>query len=97
MSTNGRCLLILSIHLPYCTPENVDEYLIYVYKVTTLSEDSNISEILVVEDFNAQVDGNFCAHWEEVCRDHETIISDVTLLPAISYRHINIGCHVDKT
>ena len=96
MSTIGPCLLILSIHLPYCTPENVDEYLICVDKVTVLLEDSNISDVLVVKDFNAQVDGNFDTHWEAVCRGYETLFSDVTLLPEKSYGHINNGFHVDK-
>ena len=91
LSADGRQLLALNVYLPFYCPENTNNYLFYIGKTSAIMEDSNTSEFMVLGDFNANNGSSFFRHWDAVCRDYDTVFTDVTSLPATSYTHVNKG------
>ena len=55
----NRSCLILSVYLPYFSTENYDEYLYYVGLISSIIEDCDYNDIMIVGDFNAIVGGPF--------------------------------------
>ena len=69
----------------------MDNYLFYIGKISAIMEGSNTSEFNVLDDFNADIGSSFFIHWDAVCRDDDTIFTDVTSVPATSFTHFDNG------
>ena len=92
LENNSQKLLILNVYLPYYSNENYDEYLHYVGKITAIVEDHDHNDIMIIGDFNADINSPFFREWDDLRETADLLFIDVEKLPAGSYTHINSGC-----
>ena len=88
---NNFKILIINVYLPYFTPENVEEYIMYMGKISEIVESCDANGVVIFGDFNADVNNEFYTDLVGLCNDNELIISDVAMLPHGSYTHVNNG------
>ena len=91
LDNENRKLFILNLYMPYFCPENHDQYLEYVGKVSSIIEDHNHSDVIVLGDFNATVGGQYYRAWDELCHRTGMLFTDVVRLSEESYTHVNHG------
>ena len=91
ISNGDRQLIAINVYLPFYSLENVDDYLFYVGKISSILENLETCDFFVLGDFNARVGGLFYESWVKVCEDYGAVLSDVALLPATTYTHVNHG------
>ena len=91
LSSEGREMLVLNVYLPYNSAENFDLYLLYVGKIAAILEESMLCDMMILGDFNANVNSSFFAEWNQACEDFHLSFVDVTRLPLTSYTHFNNG------
>ena len=89
LSGSNRELFILNVYLPYFSPDNYDDYVCYVGKISSIIECSDFTDLMVVGDFNASTNGAYFNEWNLVCEEYDLIFSDVVKLPSSSFTHVN--------
>ena len=82
-------MLILNIYFPYYCPENYDEYLRRIGNCSSIIEDYDHNDILILGDFNAAVGGSYFREWTNLCDEIDMRFVDVGRLNADSYTHVN--------
>ena len=60
-------------------------------KISSILENLEAGDFFVLGDFNARVGDLFYESWLKVCKDHGTVLTDVALLRASTYPHVNYG------
>ena len=63
----------------------VDEYTLCVGKITSILENSNVGDLMVLGDFNAVINGTFYNEWRHVCGELDVVFSDVCTV-YVTYR-----------
>ena len=96
LASQGREFLVLNVYLPYYSADNVDLYLFYVGKIASILEQSVLSDLMILGDFNASVDSRFFREWNQVCEDFHLSFADVETLPGTSYTHVN-NCSLTRS
>ena len=91
ITTEERNLIAINVYLPYYCADNIDDYLFYIGKLSSIFETIETCDFLVLGDFNASIGGMFYEKWLKVCEDYGTTLSDVALLPDSSFTHVNHG------
>ena len=91
LETSNRKLFILNVYLPYFSNDNYDEYLYYVGLISSIIEDYDHNDIMIVGDFNASVGGLFYNEWKSLCDETDMQFIDVERLDPGSYTHVNNG------
>ena len=86
---NMGSILFINVYLPTNNAENVDLYLDYIGKITSIVEESQWQNICIIGDFNAAPGTDYFLELVTLCSSQNLIISDVALLPENSYTHIN--------
>ena len=91
LENNTQKLFILNIYLPYFSNENYDEYLAYVGTISSIIENHDHNDIIVIGDFNADINSVFYNEWHTLQETAGMSFVDCVRLPASSYTHINNG------
>ena len=89
LGNSTQNILILNIYLPYFSQENYDNYLNYVGKISSIIQDHDHNDIMIIGDFNANIDSPFFHEWDNVREFSGMTFVDVDNLAASSYTHIN--------
>ena len=89
ISIDDRTLYVLNVYLPYFSHDNYDLYLEYVGKISSMLELNENSDIIVIGDFNANINGEFYQEWVKVCHEYDMVFADVDLLPENTVTHVN--------
>ena len=80
------------MYLPYFSADNIDDYLLYIGKPSSIFETIETWAFFVLGDFNANSWGMFFyENLLEVCEDFVTVLSDVAFLPDSSFTYVNHG------
>ena len=66
LELNGSPYLCINVYLPYYCAENIDEYYMYMGKLSSIVEECDASGIIVLGDFNADVGKLFYRELERV-------------------------------
>ena len=86
-------LVIVNIYMPYQCYNNEDQYLENLGYITSLIEELNCTNLVIIGDFNANlgVSGSnlFADHMQDFCRENDLLISNKLLLPYDSYSYIS--------
>ena len=91
LENHTQKLLIINVYLPYFSMDNYDNYLHYVGEISSITEDYDHNDVLVIGDFNAEVDSLFYHEWDNFCETDGMVFVDVEKLPGDSYTHVNNG------
>ena len=89
LDNGSRKLMCLNIYLPYFSNDNYDEYLGYVGKISSIIEDYDHNDLMVIGDFNADVNTPFFSEWDSLRETAGLVFADVEKLPGTSYTHVN--------
>ena len=97
--TNDERNFITNVYLPYYSADNIDDYLFYMGKLSSIFETIETCDFIVQGDFKANIEGIFYEKWLKVCEDYGTISSDVALLPDssipdLNHRLLTRGCSI---
>ena len=89
VNINNYTCMIVNVYLPYCSPENHDEFLVYLSKIDDLITASRTPNVFVVGDFNADVANSanhaFGKDMLDFCSYENLIISDIAELSLDSF------------
>ena len=55
---DAKKLLFVNVYMPYCTSDNLDEFLDYLGKINSIIEDADTPFTFVMGDFNAHIPNN---------------------------------------
>ena len=86
---NGMTVLFLNVYLPTDAHNNYDEFMFYLGKIISIVNESEVDAVCVVGDFNANPNSPYFQELQHVCDDNDLVITDVAVLPADTYTHIN--------
>ena len=75
--------------MPCCCDSNYDEYINYLSKISTVCDEIDSPNVLIVGDFNACPNNNFGILLSQFCLEHELKISDKINLPANFFTYVN--------
>ena len=81
--------LFINVYLPYYSEENMHDFTMYMGKLESIVEESEVNGVVIVGDFNSNPRTEYYAQLQQLCEDQDLIISDTALLPADSYTHLN--------
>ena len=82
---DSSSLNFINVYMPYCCDSNYDEYINYLSKISTLRDEIDSPNVLIVGDINACPNNNFGVLLSQFCLEHELKISDKINLPADSF------------
>lgn len=88
---NHSKYLMLNVYLPYFCEENIPEYTMYIGKIESILESSDINGISIVGDFNAEPGKLYFNELTKLCDEYDLIVSDVEKLSQDSFTHVNNG------
>ena len=91
LKIQGLQYLFINVYLPYFCADNENDYDMYIGKIASIVDSSDAAGILILGDFNANPNSSFYLELEQLCSSRDLIISDTTLLPALSFTHVNNG------
>ena len=91
LESESQKIFILNVYLPYFSVQNYDEYLYYVGKISSIVEEYEHNDVMILGDFNADVNSPFFEEWHELQETADFIFADVERLPVGSYTHVNNG------
>ena len=102
ITCNDSSLLIVNAYLPYCSPDNIEEYLTYLNKIDSIISASDTPYVIILGDLNAdpradltkKVSHQFGKALAKYCVDENLIISDVSYLDNLRTSHLLIGLQV---
>jgi len=86
---DSSSLNFINVYMPYCCDSNYDEYINYLSKISTLCNDLDSPNVLIVGNFNACPNNNFGVLLSQFCLEHELKISDKINLPADSFTYVS--------
>ena len=86
---NMGSILFINVYLPTNNAGNVDLYLDYIGKITSIIEESQWQNVCILGDFNAAPGTENFVELVTLSSSQNLIISDVALLPDNSYTHVN--------
>ena len=86
---DSSSLNFINVYMPYCCDSNYDEYINYLSKISTLCDEIDSPNVLIVGDFNACPNNNFGVLLSQFCMEHELKISDKINLPADSFSYVS--------
>ena len=89
ISGYDRDLLIINVYLPYCCPDNVDDFMNKLGEINALCEEHSDCSPFILGDFNACTSNNFGPILSEFCEDNGFVLSDYKLLPPDSFTFIS--------
>ena len=91
LKAENKDLLLLNLYLTYYSDENLHEYLMYIGRLCSITKDYDSIEIVIMSDFNANLDYVYFAEWRTACEQYSLTFSDVSLLPSDTFTHLNNG------
>ena len=91
LAFGGLKYLFLNVYLPYCCADNLNEYDMYMGKIASIIDNSDVAGVVVLGDFNAGPTNNFYCELQQLCSVKNLIISDISRLPNDTYTHVNNG------
>ena len=91
LDCNNFKYLILNVYLPYFSEDNIPDYLMYMGKIESILESTEVNGVMIIGDFNAEPGKLFYEELSRLCQEYDLIISDVDKLNKNSYTHVNNG------
>ena len=91
ITARGRSLHIINVYLPFYSADNYDLYIDYIGRISGILESRDVSEVIIIGDFNAKVNGEFYEEWLPICEEYNLLFADVQKLPETTYTHVNNG------
>ena len=91
LTFGGLKYLFLNVYLPYCCPDNFNDYDMYMGKIASIIDDSDAAGIVLLGDFNASPTNTFYCELQQLCTVKNLIISDISKLPQDTVTHIING------
>ena len=82
-------IMIMNVYLPYFSRANYDEYITYLGKLTSVVNEDDLSNIIIMGDFNADPKSSFYRELDEMCKSECMYVCDVESLPMDSFTHVN--------
>ena len=82
-------LCLVNVYLPYCCPNNTDDFLEYLGKIKSLCDDLQCPNICFMGDFNASPNNSFGALLENFCIENDLLVSDHMILPVTSFTFVS--------
>ena len=84
-------LLIINVYMPCCCPDNLDDYIMYLYKLNHIVGQTSTPNVFVQGDFNGDVtyindriNHSFGRILADFCKGERYFISDVRILDDLS-------------
>ena len=79
------------MYIPYQCLDNQELYIEYIGKISTLVEDSSISNVVLLGDFNADIDTLFETELMEMCDSLNLLISDYSIFGRSSGQYTRVS------
>ena len=92
---NGCKLVIINVYLPYCSNNNLQDFIFYLAKIDMLVNECGSPYVIVGGDFNSHVTSQgpathmFGRELVRFVNDSGLIISDCEILPEESYTYLS--------
>ena len=93
INTGSNTVVVISVYLPYQSPDNEVEYLEKLGYINAVTNDLDTTYFVIVGDWNANIrnggESTFARHMSQLCLDNSYILSSQALLPTDSYTHVS--------
>ena len=93
INTGSNTVVVISVYLPYQSPNNEVEYLEKLGYINAVTNDLDTTCFVIVGDWNANIRNGgastFARHMSQLCMDNSYILSSQALLPTDSYTHVS--------
>ena len=93
INTGSNTVVVISVYLPYQSPDNEVEYLEKLGYINAVTNDLDTTCFVIVGDWNANIrnggESTFARHMSQLCMDNSYILSSQALLPTDSYTHVS--------
>ncbi|MPC35024.1 hypothetical protein E2C01_028432 [Portunus trituberculatus] len=87
-SSGKLSILLLNVYLPIDCARNKDEQM-YLGKLVSLIDDALQCHICTAGDFNAKPSSEAFKDLEDVLREWDMIVADVSMMPSATFKHVN--------